>query len=83
MIIKSDNKSDNIYGSIPYIPPEVLRGNPFTKEGDIYSLGGIMYEIATGKRPFFDRAHDTHLIIDICDVYSKTKIPDIMRDWIP
>ena len=27
LILKSDNKSNNIYGSIPYIPPEVLRGN--------------------------------------------------------
>ncbi|RHZ84453.1 hypothetical protein Glove_81g70 [Diversispora epigaea] len=82
LILKSDNKSNNIYGSIPYIPPEVLRGNSFTKEGDIYSFGGIMYEMATGKLPFYDRAHDTHLIIDICKGI-RPRIPDVMLDWIP
>ncbi|RHZ65782.1 hypothetical protein Glove_311g59 [Diversispora epigaea] len=82
LILKSDNKSNNIYGSIPYIPPEVLRGNAFTKNGDIYSFGGIMYEMATGKQPFYDRAHDTRLIIDIYNGI-RPKIPDIMLDWIP
>ncbi|RHZ84478.1 hypothetical protein Glove_81g68 [Diversispora epigaea] len=77
-----DNKSNNIYGSIPYIPPEVLRGNEFTKNGDIYSFGGIMYEMATGKQPFYDRAHDTRLIIDICNGL-RPKIPDIMLNWVP
>ncbi|RHZ65771.1 hypothetical protein Glove_311g27 [Diversispora epigaea] len=82
LILKSDNKSNNIYGSIPYIPPEVLRGNEFTKKGDIYSFGGIMYETATGKQPFYDRAHDTRLIIDICNGV-RPKIPDIILDCIP
>ncbi|RHZ86147.1 hypothetical protein Glove_54g15 [Diversispora epigaea] len=82
LILKSDNKSNIIYGSIPYIPPEVLRGNAFTQKGDIYSFGGIMYEMATGKQPFYDRAHDTRLIIDICNG-KRPKIPDIMLDWIP
>ncbi|RHZ85016.1 hypothetical protein Glove_73g38 [Diversispora epigaea] len=82
LIMKSNNKSINIYGSIPYIPPEVLRGNKFTKKGDIYSFGGIMYEMATGKQPFYDRAHDTHLIINICNGV-RPKIPDLMLNWIP
>ncbi|RHZ65777.1 hypothetical protein Glove_311g63 [Diversispora epigaea] len=82
LILKSDNKNDNIYGSIPYIPPEVLRGNEFTKKGDIYSFGGIMYEMATGKQPFYDRAHDTRLMIDICNGIRQ-EIPDIMINWIP
>ncbi|CAG8568866.1 9704_t:CDS:2, partial [Diversispora eburnea] len=47
--------------------------NELTKKGDVYGFGGIMYEIATRKRPFYERAHDAHLIIDI---------PDVMLDWI-
>ncbi|RHZ82535.1 hypothetical protein Glove_109g225 [Diversispora epigaea] len=78
----SNSKNNNVFGSIPYIPPEVLRGKEFTKEGDIYSLGGIMYEMATGNQPFSDQAHDTYLIIDICHGV-RPKVPDMMLNLIP
>ena len=44
LILNHNNKN---YGSVPYIPPKVLRGNLFTRKGDIYRFGGIMYEIFT------------------------------------
>ncbi|RHZ84203.1 hypothetical protein Glove_84g114 [Diversispora epigaea] len=73
LILNANDKNNEIYGSIPYIPPEVLRGNKFTREGDIYSFGGIMYEITTALQPFADQAHDTYLMIDICNgVRPKT-----------
>ncbi|RHZ86566.1 hypothetical protein Glove_49g26 [Diversispora epigaea] len=84
LILNSENnKTNNIYGSIPFIPPEVLRGeNDFTKEGDIYSFGGILYELATGSRPFTDQAHDTYLMIDICNGV-RPRVPDIMLNFTP
>ncbi|RHZ81734.1 hypothetical protein Glove_117g311 [Diversispora epigaea] len=82
LILNANNKYNKIYGSIPYIPPEVLRGNEFTRKGDIYSFGGIMYEIVTAQRPFADQAHDTYLMIDICNGV-RPKVPDFMLNWIP
>ena len=38
--------SDKIYGVLPYIAPEVLNGEPYTKSSDIYSFGIIMTEIS-------------------------------------
>ncbi|RHZ48170.1 hypothetical protein Glove_557g71 [Diversispora epigaea] len=67
LILNSNNKNDKIYGSIPYIPPEVFRENEFTREGDIYSFDRIMHEMVTAQRPFADQAHDTYLMIDICN----------------
>ncbi|PKY50843.1 kinase-like protein [Rhizophagus irregularis] len=32
-----------IYGVMPYVAPEVLRGKPYTQAADIYSFGMIMY----------------------------------------
>src|ERR1044072_1135755 len=57
----------NIYGVMPYVAPEVLRGKAFTQAADIYSFGMIMYFIATGRQPFYNRAHDEFLALDICN----------------
>ncbi|RIA79491.1 kinase-like domain-containing protein, partial [Glomus cerebriforme] len=35
----------NIFGVLPYIAPEILRGQNYTKASDIYSFGIIMYEV--------------------------------------
>ncbi|UZO22919.1 uncharacterized protein OCT59_015267 [Rhizophagus irregularis] len=56
-----------IYGVMPYVAPEVLRGKPYTQAADIYSFGMIMYFIAIGRQPFADRAHDKLLALDICN----------------
>src|SRR5436305_11387856 len=56
----------NIYGVMPYVAPEVLRGKSYTQAADIYSFGMIIYFVATGKQPFSDRAHDHLLVLDIC-----------------
>jgi serine/threonine protein kinase len=56
----------NIYGVMPYVAPEVLRGNPYTPAADVYSFSMIMYFVATGRQPFANCAHDHHLALDIC-----------------
>ncbi|CAB5367037.1 unnamed protein product [Rhizophagus irregularis] len=56
-----------IYGVMPYVAPEVLRGKPYTQAADIYSLGMIMYYIATERQPFDDCAHDSTLALNICN----------------
>ena len=52
---------------MPYITPEVLNEEPYTKSSDIYSLGVIMTELSSGKPPFYKRKHDTSLALDICN----------------
>ncbi|CAB5369437.1 unnamed protein product [Rhizophagus irregularis] len=56
----------NIYGVMPYVAPEVLRGKPYTQKADVYSFSMIMYFVATGKQPFSNCAHDHLLVYDIC-----------------
>ncbi|POG62134.1 kinase-like domain-containing protein [Rhizophagus irregularis DAOM 181602=DAOM 197198] len=55
------------YGVISYMAPEVLRNEAYTQAADVYSFGMIMYFTATGKQPFVNRAHDYHLILEICE----------------
>jgi serine/threonine protein kinase len=64
------NKTANtneIYGVIPYMAPEVLRGKPYTKASDIYSFGIIMWELTSGIPAFNNRPHDFDLSLDICN----------------
>ncbi|RIA80788.1 kinase-like domain-containing protein [Glomus cerebriforme] len=65
--LNQNNSFEEIIGVIPYVAPEVLNCWPYTQDSDIYSFSMLMYELATGKPPFYDRAHDQHLIFDICE----------------
>ncbi|EXX61659.1 Mkk2p [Rhizophagus irregularis DAOM 197198w] len=56
-----------IYGLMPYVAPEVLRGKPYKQAADIYSFGMIMYVIASGREPFANYAHDSVLALNICN----------------
>ncbi len=63
---ESTFKKDDIYGVLPFVAPEILRGKPYTPASNIYSFSMIMWEFTSGIPPFDDIEHGFQLSLSIC-----------------
>ncbi len=59
-----------VMGTPSYMSPEQVSGRPLDHRSDLYSLGVVMFEMATGRRPFDARS-------------SAELISSILRDTPP
>lgn len=58
-------------GTLPYMAPEQLQGRKSDMRSDVYAIGAVLYEMATGRLPFPNET--TMQLVD--DILRKAPLP--------
>ncbi|KLL01724.1 MAG: hypothetical protein MRERC_7c007 [Mycoplasmataceae bacterium RC_NB112A] len=78
-------QENQIFGVLPYVAPEVLRGQPYTTVSDIYSFGIVAYELLANAYPY-PKMDDINLALAVCQGYrpniDEVPIPQSLKDLI-
>jgi serine/threonine protein kinase/Tfp pilus assembly protein PilF len=70
-------------GTVPYMSPEQLRGEPADARSDIFSFGVLLYECLTGRLPFQGETSIDILYAILRAPYTplRTLVPDVDPEW--
>jgi serine/threonine protein kinase len=71
-----------IYGVIPYMAPELLKGESFSKASDVYALGIFMWELSAREPAFNYCAHNMNLMLQICNGLRPRLIENTPPCWV-
>ena len=57
--VTSVTQTGHAVGTIPYMAPELLLGRPADERTDVYAVGVVLYQMATGRLPHSDSGKST------------------------
>jgi TolB-like protein/Flp pilus assembly protein TadD len=69
-----------LMGTTAYMSPEQVRGEALDPRSDIFSFGGVLYEMATGRQPFAGRS-SADTVAAILTKEAPAFDPDGLPEW--
>jgi serine/threonine protein kinase len=78
------NPRSKTFGIVPYIDPKSFNSTShysLSEKSDIYSIGVLLWEISSGKPPFYDK-QEIGLALSILKGLRETPIPGTPEDYI-
>jgi serine/threonine protein kinase len=80
---ETENQFTTPCGSPPYLAPEIITEGSYTQAADVWSLGIVLYALATANLPFYDDNITTlcRQIIS-CEVHYPMSLGDDLADLL-
>ena len=91
-IDEASNLHSKLFGIIPYVDPKSFnrqRSNnnqvqlySLNEKSDVYSVGVLLWEISSGRPPFFNEPYDIGLVMEILQGLGETSVPNTSEDYV-
>ena len=75
----TETEMGRVMGTVGYMSPEQIRGEPVDARSDIFSLGCVLYELFSGRRAFAGHSPGDTLAATLREDASPLSDPDIQR----
>ncbi|GBC02998.1 hypothetical protein RclHR1_04920007 [Rhizophagus clarus] len=82
----------NLFETVSYIDPQIINRKSDSnnkiqvyspnKKSDIYSIGILLWEISSGRPPFYNKLHDVDLVMEILQGLREKPIDNTPGDYV-
>lgn len=73
--ISNENRTSSFCGTLEYMSPEMIQGQPYSFSTDMWSIGVLLYDILMGRPPFM---HSNNSVLQKKIMTEKIKLPSYL-----